>query len=60
MATNPRKKKLDAIATKIAMFMMQETFTDELDAQKLLNNAIGLLDQAAAILVSNDKKEGGE
>lgn len=57
MATqNPRKKKLDAISTKIAIFMFQETFTDELDAQKLLNNAIGLLNQAAAILVKNDDK----
>lgn len=57
MATqNPRKKKLDAISTKIAIFMFRETFTDELDAQKLLNNAIGLLNQAAAILVKNDDK----
>ncbi len=48
MATNPRKKKLDAIATKIAIYMMQETFTDELDAQKLLNEAIGLLGKTYA------------
>ena len=58
MATqkNPRKKKLDAIATKIAMFIVQETFTDEQDAQTILNEAINQLDKAAEILVRNDEK----
>lgn len=54
---NPRKKALDAISTKIAMFMMQETYaSEEEDAQKLLNEAIGKLDAAAKILVANDEK----
>jgi DNA-binding phage protein len=53
---NVRKKKLDAIATKIALYMVQETYTDEQDAQQLLNDALVLLDKAAAILVASDEK----
>lgn len=54
---NPRKKALDAISTKIAIFMMWETYAGkEEDAQKLLNEAIGNLDAAAKILVANDEK----
>ena len=58
-ATNARKKKLEAIQTKIATFMFQDTFTDEGDAQKLLGEAIRLIDQAADILVANDEKQAG-
>lgn len=54
---NPRKKKLDAICTKITMFMMQETFTDERDVQTLLIEAVNKLDEASKILVANDEKE---
>lgn len=55
--TNPRKKKLDAISTKIAMFIFQETYTDEGDAQKLLSQAVNIIDEAAKILVANDEKQ---
>jgi len=57
---NPREKKLKAIMTKIAMFAMQETFTDDGDAQQYLANAIEKLDLAAAILVKNDDAERKE
>jgi len=62
MATvkNPRKKKLDAICTKIAMFMMVETFTDEQEAQKHLLAAFRSLEEAAKILVANDEKKTDE
>ena len=53
--TNPRKKKLDAISRKIAMFYIEDIFTEEEDARKLLDDAIGLLDKAAEILVKNDE-----
>lgn len=56
-SVNPRKKKLDAISTKIAMFLVGETYTDEEEAQKLLSQAIGLLDKAAALLVASDEAE---
>jgi len=55
---NPRKKKLDAIMTKIATFMLQETFTDEQDAQKLLSEAIRKLEAAQALLVKSDEANG--
>lgn len=57
---NLRKKKLDGICTKIAMFMMQETYTDEKDAQSLLVEAIQLLNKASDILVINDEKTQGD
>jgi len=53
---NTRKKKLDAICTKIAMFLVSETYTDEQDAQALLTEAINNIDKAAKILVENDAK----
>lgn len=53
---NARKKKLDSICRKIALFVVQETFTDEKGAQKLLDDAISLIDKATAILVANDEK----
>lgn len=52
---NPRKKKLDAICTRIAMFIVEETFGEEKEAQNLMGQAIGLLDKAAALLVASDK-----
>jgi hypothetical protein len=55
--TNPRKKKLDAINTKIITFMFQETYTDEVDAQKMLSQAVELIDNASKILVANDEKQ---
>jgi len=58
--TNPRKKKLNAICTKIAMFLVQETFIEEEDARKLLNNAIGEIDKATEILVKNDEAEAAK
>ena len=54
--TNPRKKKLDAINTKIVTFMFQETYTDEVDAQRMLSQAVELIDNASKILVANDEK----
>ena len=54
---NPRAKKLNAIMTKIAMFVMQETFTDETDAQQLLSEAIDKLEAVSVILIANDEKE---
>jgi hypothetical protein len=53
---NLRKKKLDAISTKIATFLVTETYTDEQDAQALLEKAIQCLDRAVEILVRNDEK----
>jgi hypothetical protein len=52
--TNPRKKALDAISRKIALFMVGETFVDERPAQKLLEEAIAKLDAAARLLVESD------
>jgi hypothetical protein len=54
---NPRKKKLDAISTKIATFLVSETYTDEQDAQGWLSEAIKCLDKAVEILVKNDEKQ---
>lgn len=53
---NPRAKKLNAIMRKIAMFLVQETYTDEPDAQKLMSEAIDKLEAAAEILIANDEK----
>jgi hypothetical protein len=53
--TNLRKKKLESIMTKIAMFTVQETYTDEPEAQALLSNAIQLIEQAAEFLVKSDE-----
>jgi hypothetical protein len=55
---NPRKKKLDAISSKIAMFLVSETYTTEQPAQKLLSEAIQKLDEAAALLVKSDAEHG--
>lgn len=55
--TNPRKKKLDAINTKIVTFIFQETYIDEVDAQKMLSQAVELIDNASKILVTNDEKQ---
>lgn len=56
MATkNLRKAKLEKIMTKIAMFTVEETFTDEPEAQKLLSEAIQKLEKAADVLVASDE-----
>ncbi len=54
-SVNPRKKKLDSISSKIAMFMVQETYTDEGEAQQHLSQAIGHLDEAVKLLVASDE-----
>jgi hypothetical protein len=56
---NPRKKKLDAISQKIAMFIVSETYTDEQPVQKLLSEAIQKLDEAVKLLVQSDEQLGG-
>ena len=58
MATkNLRKAKLEKIMTKIAMFIVEETFTDEPEAQKLLSEAIQKLKKAADVLVASDEAQ---
>ena len=58
MATkNLRKAKLEKIRTKIAMFIVEETVTDEPDAQKLLSEAIQKLEKAADVLVASDEAQ---
>ena len=58
MATkNLRKAKLEKIMTKIAMFIGEETFTDEPEAQKLLSEAIQKLKKAADVLVASDEAQ---
>lgn len=54
---NPRAKKLNAIMTKIAMFMFQETDENELDAQLLMQSAIESIEKAAEILINNDENK---
>jgi hypothetical protein len=50
--TNPRQKKLDAISGKIAVFIVQETYTDEPEAQRLA--------AAAELLVKSDELHAQE
>jgi hypothetical protein len=58
MATkNLRKAKLDKIMTKIAMFILEETFTDEPEAQAALSEAIRNIEKAANILVASDEAQ---
>ena len=58
MATkNPRKAKLEKIMTKIAMFIVEETLTDETEAQKLLSETIQSLEKAADLLVASDEAQ---
>jgi hypothetical protein len=57
MAVNLRKKHLDAICTKIATFIVTETYADEeADLQKKLSEAIRLIDEVSAACVENDNK----
>lgn len=59
MATNkknPRKVKLEKIMTKIATFIVEETYTDELEIQKDLSDAIKCLEKAADKCVESDEK----
>jgi hypothetical protein len=55
-AVNPRKKHLDAICTKIATFIVTETYTDEQELQAKLSQAIQLIDEVSAACVANDEK----
>jgi len=55
--TNLRKKHLDAICTKIATFIVRETYADEeADLRKKLSDAIVLIDEASAACVASDEK----
>jgi hypothetical protein len=57
MAVNLRKKHLDAICTKIATFIVTETYADEeADLRKKLSEAIRLIDEVSATCVENDNK----
>lgn len=57
MAINLRKKLLDAICTKIATFIVTETYADEeSELQKKLSEAIRLIDEVSAACVQNDNK----
>ncbi len=57
MAVNLRKKHLDAICTKIATFVVTETYADEeAELQKKLSEAIRLIDEVSAACVQNDNK----
>jgi hypothetical protein len=51
---NLRKAKLDKIAQKIAMFIVEETYVDEPEAQKALGDALKNLEVASVLLVKSD------
>lgn len=51
---NPRKVALDRISTKIATFLVTETFTDEGPARLQLGLAVQALDAAVELLVASD------
>ena len=51
---NARKDKLDKICTKIAMFIVGDTYNDEQELQKTLSDAINLIDKVSAACVAND------
>ena len=57
---NPRGKKLNKIMTGIAMFIVSETYQDELDAQKLLSDAIALIEKAQDVLIKADEAEAAK
>ena len=56
-AKNPRKQTLDAICTKIAMFMMMKTFTSEKGVHKHLIDAVHSLKKAEKLIVAHDRKK---
>lgn len=51
---NPRKKKLNSICTKLAMFLVSETYTDEGDLQNRLSRAIDEISAVADACEAND------
>ena len=51
---NARKKQLDAISKKIAVFIVTETFRDEQEIQKDLGGIIKQLDAIAIKCIAND------
>ena len=55
MPVNPRKKKIDAICTKIAMFLVNETYENESEIRRYLSKAIEDLDSASTLMVRNDE-----
>lgn len=58
--TNARKRKLDSICTKIAMFIVTETYQDENKVRGLLEQAVQTLDEAAALCVNYDDQAFAE
>ncbi len=54
---SPRQKKLTNISVKIALFVMEDTYTDEPEVQRLLQQAIALCDQAVLLLVETGEME---
>lgn len=58
---NTRQKHLAAICTKIATFLVTETYAgEEQDLQNKLTQAIRLIDEVAAACVVNDDKAARE
>lgn len=57
---NLRGKKLNKIMTGIAMFIVSETYQDELDAQKMLSDAIALIEKAQDVLIKADEAEAAK
>ena len=58
---NPRKKAIDAISQKIAVFIITQTYADyEQDVQQLMGQAIALLDKSVEKMVANDVKADKE
>ncbi|MGB8644015.1 MAG: hypothetical protein WCF84_02170 [Anaerolineae bacterium] len=53
---NPRQKRLNAICTKIAMFIVEETYTDEEEIQQKLVAAVKLLEDAGNRCAASDAK----
>jgi len=53
-ATTARAKKLDAVTRKIALYAVQETYSDEGEAQGHLANAIGEIEKAQALIEASD------
>ena len=51
---NPRKKKLLSMCTKLAMFLVSETYTDERNLQKRLSHAIDEISAVADACEAND------
>jgi len=57
-AANTRAAVLDKIGTKLAMFIVQETYLEagEDEIRRLLIEAVDTIDKAAGLAVANDGK----